>query len=292
MKAAVDRRDGIPGSGASEYVERMGGPVAQRTSRKQNQDGPVPLPLGKNTGSGGSRARQDAIEERLDTDVLPENSDGDDAEEWDEWKPRRYSRAEVARRLAEQNTRSTQTAPERRTTGNPIRRRRTDDLAKPRQRRHLHGWAALVVGALALIALYLVIGWLYSAWTGISNRLSYGPTPTAYLDAVVGDHDGPGHVTTFVAMNVHGTIVIQVAPGGDFSKVTTYTMPAQATFHAWGNLDDIVVTLTVAGTGPTPDILVHLQGDPDIGHFYQRPSATFALINQQPGFKVGSFVDQ
>ena len=160
------------------------------------------------------------------------------------------------------------------------------------QRGRLSGKVALLVGALALIFLYLVIGWLYSAWVGVSNRLSYGPTPTSYLSAVVGDHDAPGHPTWVVAMNEHGTIVIQVAPGGDFTKVVTFVMPAQATFHAWGNLDDIVVTLTVAGTGPTPDILVHLQGDPDIGHFYQRPSASFLLLNQQPGFKVGSFVDQ
>jgi len=282
-KSAVRRETGVPNSGADQYVEEvMGGPVTQRASRKQNQDGPVPLSIGKTNGSGRSRARQDAMEEQLDTDVLPENSDGDD----DEWVPRRYSRAEVTRRLAEQNTRSAQTAPERRTTGNPLPRRRTDDLPKPRQRRHLHGWAALLVGAFALIFLYLVIGWIYSVWIGISNRLSYGPTPTTYLEAVVGDHDGPGHPTTFVAMNEHGTIVIQVAPGGDFSKSSTYVLSAQ-TFHGWGNPGDVVVTLTLAGNGPAPNILVRLQGDPDLGHFYQRPTVSFVLLNGHPGFRVG-----
>ncbi len=228
MKAIVDRRKtGIPGSDATERVQEMGGPVAQRASRKQNQDGPVPLPIGKNTGSSRSRVQQDA-----------------------------------------------------------------DDLPRPRQRRHLHGGVTLLLGAIVLIFLYLVIGWLYSAWVGVSNRFSYGPTPTSYLEAVVGDHDAPGHPTWFVAMNAHGTIVIQVAPGGDFTKVVTYVMSAQTTFHSWGNLDDIVTTLSMAGNGPAPNILVHLQGDPDIGHFYQRPSATFLLLNQQPGFKVGPFVDQ
>ncbi len=61
MKAIVDRRKtGIPGSDATERVQEMGGPVAQRASRKQNQDGPVPLPIGKNTGSSRSRVQQDA----------------------------------------------------------------------------------------------------------------------------------------------------------------------------------------------------------------------------------------
>ena len=68
-------------------------------------------------------------------------------------------------------------------------------------------------------------------------------------------------------------------------------MPAE-TFHAWGNLDDLVVTLTTAGKGPAPNILVTVQGDPDLWHFYQRPSASFLLLNQRPGFRVGPFVDQ
>ena len=148
----------------------------------------------------------------------------------------------------------------------------------------------LLLGALALIFLYLVIGWLYSTWIGISNRLSYGPTPTTYLQAVVGDHDAPGHPTSVVAMNEHGTIVIQVAPGGDFSKAATYTVAAQ-TFHSWGNLDDVVVTLSIDGTGPAPNILVQLQGDPDLSHFYQRPSVAFLLLNQRPGFRVGPVVE-
>lgn len=278
----IDRRNGIPGSDAAKQVERMGGPIAKRASRT-SADGPVPMSFGRNRC-----AHQDAQEEPLATDVLPETEEYDGG--WDEWQPHRYSRAETRRRLAEQNARASQAAPERRTTGNPVpTRRRTDDL--PRQRRHLHGGVTLLLGGIVLIFLYLVAGWGYSAYVGISNRLSYGPTPTSYLVAAVGDHDAPGHPTWFVAMNEHGTIVIQVAPGGDFTKATTYIMPSQ-TFHNWGNLDDIVVTLITAGKGPAPNILVHVQGDPDIWHFYERPSTTFVLLNQRPGFKVGPFIDQ
>ncbi len=291
MKSVVDRREtGIPGSDASEYVERMGGPVAQRTSRKHNQDGPVPLSIGKTNGSSNARARQDAIEEPLATDVLPENSDGED-NEWQEWKPRRSSRAEVRRRLAEQHAHMTGdkpvAVPERATRA----RHRTDDLPHQRQRRRLHGGVVLLLGALALIALYLLIGWLYSAGLGVSNRLSYGPTPTAYLNAVVGDHDAPGHPTSFVAMNVHGTIVIQVAPGGDFVKSSTDVLTTLDP-HAWGNVDDVIVTLQVQGGGPTPNVIVRLQGDPDLSHFLVRPGASFLLLNQLPGFRIGPYVLQ
>ena len=217
----------------------------------------------------------DAQEELLDTDVLPETEEYD---EEDEWQQRRSPRA-------------SQAAPGRRTTGSPVppRSRRTDDL--PRPRRHLHSGVTLLLGGIILVLLYLLMGWVYAAYVGISNRLSYGPTPTSYLVAVVGDHDAPDHPSWVVAMNEHGTIVIQVAPGGDFSKAATYTMPAQ-TFHAWGNLDDLVVTLTTAGKGLAPNILVTVQGDPDLWHFYQRPQASFLLLNQRPGFKVGPFVGQ
>jgi hypothetical protein len=196
----------------------------------------------------------------------------------------------VRRRVAEQNTRASQAAPER-TGRNVPARRKTDDLPEPRrQRRHLHGGVTLLLGALALIALYLTIGWLYSVGLGVSNRLSYGPTPTAYLDAVVGDHDAPGHPTSFVAMNVHGTIVIQVAPGGDFVKSSTYVLTTLDP-HAWGNVDDVIVALQVQGSGPTPNIIVRLQGDPDLSHFLVRPGASFVLLNQRPGFRVGQLTD-
>ena len=265
----IDRsKTGIPGYDAAKEVEQMGGPVARRASRA-SADGPLPMSFGRSRC-----ARRDTQEEPPAPDVLSE-TEGDDEE--DEWQYRRHPRA-------------SQAAPERNTTRKPVppHSRRTDDL--PRPRRHLHGGVTLLLGALALISLYLVIGWIYSAWVGVSNRLSYGPTPTSYLVAVVGDHDAPGHPSCVVAMNEHGTIVIQVAPGGDFSKAAIYVVPAQ-TFHAWGNLDDIVVTLTTAGKGPAPNILVTVQGDPDLWHFYQRPSASFLLLNQRPGFKVGSFTD-
>jgi hypothetical protein len=277
----VDRRKtGIPGSDAEEQVKAMGGPVARRASRTSG-DGPGVITLKRNP-------YLDAMEEQLDTDVLPETEAEDE-----EWKPVRYPRSEVRRRLAEQNASRTDdrpTAVPERATRNAPQRRRTDDLPQQRQRRYLHGWGAILMGALALIFLYLIVGWIYSAWVEISNRLSYGPTPTSYLEAVVSDHDAPGHPTWFVAMNEHGTIVIQVAPGGDFSKATTYTIAAQ-TFHSWGNLDDVVITLSVASVGSAPNILVRLQGDPDLSHFYQRPSVTFLLLNQHPGFQVGPLVD-
>ncbi len=266
----IDRsRTGIPGSDAEEQIRRMGGPIARRASRTP-ADGPTPMSFGRNR-----YVRPDAQEEPLATDMLPE-TEGDDEE--DEWQQRRYPRA-------------SQAAPERRTTGSPVpaRRRRTDDL--PRPRRHLHGGVTLLLGGFILVLLYLLVGWGYSAYVGISNRLSYGPTPTSYLVAVVGDHDAPNHPSWAVAMNEHGTIVIQVAPGGDFSRAATYVVPAE-TFHAWGNLDDLVVTLTTAGKGPAPNILVTVQGDPDLWHFYQRPSASFLLLNQRPGFRVGPFVNQ
>ena len=278
----IRRDDGIPGSNAAERVAAMGGPIAQRASRKttdgKTADGPGFIDL--RTRSSRRVAGGDD-----DVQVVTEDPPDSDSEEW---VPPRMTIAERVQRVAEERARTTEArpvvAPRSTTSGSIPARRRTEAL--PRQRRRLPDWTLLWLGALVLIALYLVIGWLYVAGVGISNRLNYGPTPTSYLEAVVGDHDAPGHPTCIVAMNVHGTIVIQVAPGGDFTRSSNYIL-ATLDPRAWGNLDDVVVTLTVSGGGSAPNILVHLQGDPDLSHFYYRPSATLLLINQHPGFKAG-----
>ena len=284
---AVRRDNGIPGSNAAERVAAIGGPVAQRASqrasRKTTDSGTVDGP-----GFIDLRTRSPHRVADDDGNVQVVTEDPPDSEEW---VPPRTTLAERRRRMAEERTRTTGerpvAVPGRATSGSIPARRRTDALPGPRRRRHLPGWALLWLGALVLIAVYLVIGWLYTLGVGISNRLSYGPVPTSYLEAVVGDHDEPGHPTSFVAMNVHGTIVIQVAPGGDFSKSSNYILTTLDP-HMWGTLDDVVVTLEVQGHGPTPNILVHLQGDPDLSHFYQRPAVSLILLNQRPGFKASS----
>lgn len=296
--STVDRSKGIPGSDAAQRVAAMGGPVAQRASRRTGR-GPEPLTLttripsrpqpqaADSAGTGDETLKADSDEH------INASADVDELYDPDEWVPLRTTLAERRRRMAEEQGRTAGerplAVPGRATSGSIPARRRTDAL--PRQRRRLPGWTLLWLGALVLIALYLVIGWLYTLGVGISNRLSYGPTPTSYLEAVVGDHDAPGHPTSIVAMNVHGTVVIQVAPGGDFSKSSNYILTTLDP-RVWGNLDDVVVTLEVQGHGPTPNILVHLQGDPDLSHFYQRPTVGLVLLNQRPGFKASPSVDR
>jgi hypothetical protein len=288
--STIDRRNGIPGSDAVEQIEQMGGPIARRASRVQENGSGRVLDAIQFRHRSPQRPSSDVSDDNENaTAVLPETDiDADDDQE--EWKPVRYPRSEVRRRVAEQNARPSQAAPERARKNAPARRR-TDDLPKQRQRRRLHGGVILLLGALALIALYLIIGWLYIAGVGISNHLSYGPTPTFHLGAVVGDNDSPAHPTHFTAMNVHGTIVIQVAPGGDFVKSSTYVLTSLDP-HVWGNVDDVIVTLQVQGSGPTPNVVVQLQGDPDLSHFLVRPGASILLLNQKPGFKAGPNVLQ
>src|SRR5260221_2824295 len=284
--STVDRRKGIPGSDAAEKVEAMGGPIAQRTSRK-TADGPGFIDLRPKS------QRQVADDVREPEEDSPDS----DSEVWT--PPPSTTFAERKRRFAEERTRAAENAPassipRRRTTTDAITpgrssssRRQTDQL--PREHRRISGVAALLLSALILVMLYLVIGWLYSLGVAGYNRWIYGPTPTYHLDAVVGDDDSPAYPTHIVAMNVHGTVVVEVAPAGDFSKVATYVMP-QLPAPGWGSLDDVIVTLEVAGRGSTSNIVVHLMGGPDLLHFCQRPTLSFLLINQHPGFKVGPFM--
>ena len=291
----VDRRNGIPGSDAQEHVAAMGGPVARRASLRaaDSRGTSVPGFLDLRT-----RSQQRAADDNDDVQVTSEESPDADVNEVS-WTPPRTTFRERRQKLAERQERRRASAepadaPGRRTTDDitPRRssgRRQTDRL--PRGRRRLTGWPALLLGAFILIVLYLMVGWLYIAEVGVYNRLSYGPTPTFHLDAVVGDHDSQAHPTHFTAMNVHGTIVIDVAPGGDFSKSTNYIL-TMLDPHAWGSLDEVVVTLEVQGRGSAPNIIVRLQGNPDLSHFLVRPAVSFVLLNQKPGFKVGPYISQ
>lgn len=267
-KSVVTREAGIPGSDAAEQIAALGGPVAQRKNRATSTStGPRPL-----TFQRSDPPRLDADVQET-TDIPLESDVASDGELEEDWRPRRTTTlAERRRRLTEQRTgvREVVTTPGARS------------LPAPHARVRHGGIAPLVLGALLLIALYVIGFWVYALGLGVYNHWAYGPTPTAHLEAVIGDHDAPDHPTAITAMNLHGSIIILIAPGGDFAHVSSYTLPA-LTSSAFGNLDNVMITLTIVGHG---DVLVQLQGGPDLLHFWQRPELRVLLVNQHPGFTL------
>lgn len=114
------------------------------------------------------------------------------------------------------------------------------------------------VGMVASVALW-ALGAAALAWgTNEYNNIVYGYPRTFQTDAVVGhNHDGPGDPSHFIAMNLHGQIVIIELPAGDPTKSIDYVLSNQLT----GSGSDLYpVTLTFVNHGGRVDMLVHIEG--------------------------------
>jgi hypothetical protein len=111
------------------------------------------------------------------------------------------------------------------------------------------------------IALFImIIGWIgfsaLSTWWQIKqDDWTYGQNPRTFqIDAVVGHSDSSTNPSHFIAMNLHGTILVIELPGGNASKARSYT----------------ITTLPGNSTNPPVKILFQdLNGDGKLDMFIQ-----------------------
>jgi hypothetical protein len=89
----------------------------------------------------------------------------------------------------------------------------------------LHTVAYIVTAALALLAIYAIMGNVMSWGRSRYDDLRYGTTRTFQADEVVGHDDGAGTPTHFIAMNLNRQVLVIEIPGGDASKTRTLTGP-------------------------------------------------------------------
>lgn len=123
-------------------------------------------------------------------------------------------------------------------------------------RRQKHPLLYVGVGMLtALTAATLILGPAGKWWIDWRNYTAYGDPRTFQTDAIVGQDDGPGHESHFIAMNLRGQIIVIEFPGSDPSKgrdflITTLSGP---------DANEVPVTLSFAdinGDGK-PDMVIH-----------------------------------
>ena len=122
--------------------------------------------------------------------------------------------------------------------------------------RNMHWLLYLGLGMILLLALW-VIGASALAWgTNEYNTIVYGYPRTFQTDAVVGHNDSPANPSHFMALNLHGQVIIIELPGGDPAKAVDYTGPDLV-----GPGDDqIPITLSFSDTNHVgkPDMLIHI----------------------------------
>ncbi|HEU5379073.1 MAG TPA: hypothetical protein VFV38_26920 [Ktedonobacteraceae bacterium] len=128
-------------------------------------------------------------------------------------------------------------APPRRRSVPPSHRQQAALSAHARPYVHPLLWLSgcLLLTVLLWIGMTQVLAW----GTGVLDLMRYGNPRTFQMDAVVGQGDSPQHPSHFVAINLHGQIVILDFPAGDPSRAREFEVSSLL----GQNADQVVVTL-------------------------------------------------
>ncbi len=135
----------------------------------------------------------------------------------------------------------------------------TPDRYAPRVRRTKHPLFYLGLGVLSAVGLLtLLLGPVGSWWHTWSDDRTYGYPRTFQIDAVVGQDDSPRHPSHFLALNLHGELIVIELPGGDPGKGREFVI----TTLSGSGADLVPVTLSFADVNQDgkPDLLVHVAG--------------------------------
>jgi hypothetical protein len=147
-----------------------------------------------------------------------------------------------------------------------------------RDHRNIH-WL-LYVGLGMLIALGLwVVGMNVVNWgTNEYNNIVYGNPRTFQTDAVVGHNDSSANPSHFIALNLHGQIIVIEFPGGNPSKAIDYAGPDLIT----PGEDQLPVTLTFSDVNHDGkvDMVVHVADKYFV--FYNNGTSFAAASNTTP----------
>jgi hypothetical protein len=154
----------------------------------------------------------------------------------------------IANRRRSATTYTTRYSPEKR---DPITH--TENLPGPRRSPLI----AVLVGMVAMVLLFMMIGALGSWWQSYQDDMHYGRPRTSQLDAVVGHNDSKAHPSHFIFLNLQGHINIMELPGGNASHTIVYLGPI-----LYGDNADLVpVTGEIRDVNHDgkPDLIVHIQ---------------------------------
>lgn len=123
--------------------------------------------------------------------------------------------------------------------------------------RSMHWLLYVGVGMIAALALWLILSSALAWGVGKYNDIQYGYPRYFQTDAVVGHNDSAAHPSHFIALNLHGQVIVIELPGGNPTKSYDYVGP---TMIASGD-DLIPITLTFSDVhhNGKPDMFIHIQ---------------------------------
>ena len=127
-----------------------------------------------------------------------------------------------------------------------------------REPKKVHWLLYVGVGMIAALALWVTASTLLAWGTEKYNDLIYGNPRISQTDFVVGhNHDSLAHPSHFIALNLHGQVIIVELPAGDPTKSIDYIGPV---LIAVGD-EKIPITLTFSDVNGDKkvDMIVHIQ---------------------------------
>jgi hypothetical protein len=126
------------------------------------------------------------------------------------------------------------------------------------EQKKIHWLLYVGVGMIAALALWVTAATLLAWGTEKFNDIIYGNPRIYQTDYVVGhNHDSPAHPSHFIALNLHGQVIIVELPAGDPTKSIDYIGPA---LIAAGD-EKIPITLSFSDVNNNHkvDMIVHIQ---------------------------------
>lgn len=121
----------------------------------------------------------------------------------------------------------------------------------------MHWMVYVGIGMIAAIVLWVSFSALLAWGRNEYNNIVYGYPRIYQTDAVVGHGDSPAHPSHFIALNLHGQVIVIELPAGNPSKSYEYIGPD---LIANGD-DQIPITLSFSDINHNgkPDMFIHIQ---------------------------------
>jgi hypothetical protein len=131
-------------------------------------------------------------------------------------------------------------------------------LPPKKGRRGIHWLFYVGLSLVAAIALWALATTLINWGTNEYNNLVYGYPRTFQTDAVVNHHDSPRNPSHFIAVNLHGQVIIFEMPGGDPSQDVVYIGPNLIV--SGSDLLPVTLTFSDVNHDGKVDMIVHIDG--------------------------------
>ncbi len=161
----------------------------------------------------------------------------------------------------------------------PRTMRRALVAVQPPQQQAFPCWVKIAFWVVAIVVvIWMVVRLILTVMdfcTDVSNTYHYGPTRTTVVSGVFGHNDSPTNQTEIVAVNLHGTLLIQEVPGGDVLKTRTYPTGLMLVGDAAAKTP-IILSIKDLNGDHRPDVLIEIPGQ----------SITLKLFNTGTAFTL------